>query len=209
MTQHSLSPRQTICFALDTSQSMDGEKIKYLNDSLSAFFRHVKSHQNASVLTDVSVVTFGREVRNAIALDSIAKLDLPHLSAGGATPLGEAVKRCLEQIEDLQANSLQKPTILVLATDGYSTDDIGEAVDLCHQLVKSDHLVVFPIAIGDDADVQSLGLFSKSVIKDTAPSALVNLFTDIAQSVIKAAPPLSVFDRPSVPWNDAMGSKFR
>lgn len=188
---------------------MSGEKIRNLNDGLSEFFRLVKSHQNVSALTDVTVVTFGYEVLAAVALDCISNVDAPRLSVGGATPLGEAVKRCLVQIRQLPENSPQKPAVLVLATDGRQTDDTEDAVTMCHQLVKSNQLVVFPIAIGEDADADSLGQFAPGVIKDTAASALVAVFTEIAHSVIKTTTPLSVFDKPPVPWNEAMRTNYR
>lgn len=209
MTRRTLSPRQTVCFALDTSQSMAGEKIRNLSDGLSEFFRLVKSHQSVSALTDVAVVTFGNEVLTPVALDCIAKLDAPRLPVGGATPLGEAVKSCLDQIVQLQADMPQKPAILILATDGRPTDDTEDAATLCLQLVKSNQLVVFPIAIGEDADADSLGQFAPGVIKDTAASALVAVFTEIAHSVIKTTTPLSVFDKPPVPWNEAMRTNYR
>ena len=210
MAQLSSIKRQTICFAIDTSLSMGGEKIASLNEGLSELFRLVKAHPAASASTDVVVVTFGTEVRTVIAFDSIAKRDAPRLSVGGATPMGEAVRRCAEVIDKLSSDRTQQPAIMVIATDGRMTDATEDAAALCHRLIHSNQLVVFPIAIGEDAAAQSLAQFAPDTnIKVTSVSAIAAVFRDLAQSIIMTAAPLSVFDKPAVPWNEAMRTNFQ
>jgi uncharacterized protein YegL len=52
---------------------------------------------------------------------------------------------------------------LVLMTDGEPTDDITEAVRQCGELVSRRKLTVFPVAIGGEANLATLGVFAPTL----------------------------------------------
>lgn len=205
MNHHPSSLRQAICFALDTSQSMGGDKIDSLNEGLSELYRLVKADPDARAMTDVAVVTFGAGVHTVAPFDNIAKQVAPRLTVGGATPMGEAVKRCAELIQKHQTGTTQKPAILVIAADGRPTDNTLEAAAHCFRMSQANQLVVYPVAVGQDAYLDSSVQFAPGgVMKETSTTAVANLFRDIGHIIIKSSARRSVFDKPVLAWDEAM-----
>jgi len=103
----------------------------------------------------------------------------PALSAGGFTSMGEAVEMALEILDERKqiykdtAGTYKQPWMVIM-TDGYPYDyqskmkefgkydgeSINESAKQTSDLVNNDKLTVIPIALGDDANVDSLKKFS-------------------------------------------------
>ena len=103
-------PRCAVVLLLDTSGSMHGQPIAELNDGLKEFDRALKVDRLAALRVEVAVITFGGSVRALnVATDGNHEIPCdaeqafvtadnfhpPSLSAGGETPMGEAVRRAL------------------------------------------------------------------------------------------------------------------
>ena len=75
--------------------------------------------------------------------------------------MGEAVNRALDMLaaaKEAQQNRrglLHQPW-LVLMTDGAPTDDISSAVARCRDLANKGKLTLYPVAIGREANLNSL-----------------------------------------------------
>ncbi len=205
MSQKSPGQRQVICFALDTSLSMMNENIRCLNEGLSNFFKQVNLNHNARLMTDVAVVTFGDGVRVVAEFGPIADRICPPLIAAGATPLGEAVERSVALIESNRTGLPQNPAILVIASDGRATDNTMKAIARCNKLSQENALIVYPVAIGSQADRSVLTqLADGNPVKETSATEIGKIFRELAEMLVMASAPASVFDKPAVPWNVAM-----
>jgi len=157
--------RVPICLVLDTSGSMDGEPISELNEAIAMFFSAINSDEMAHDAADISIVTFGGKVAQTVEFGSIDRQSPPMLIASGSTPMGQAVETALFLLEERKQQykatgvDYYQPWI-VLMTDGTPTDSITNAVSSCVNLELNKKLVMFPIAIGNDADMTTLAKFS-------------------------------------------------
>ena len=160
--------RVPICLALDTSGSMAGTKIAELNAAISTFFNAIRADEMASISAEIAIVTFGEIATKATDFAGIDRQRVPTLVASGKTPMGQAVSLGLDMLDQAKRVYSQMGVDyfqpwLVLMTDGEPTDEVTEAVQRCQKLVSSGKLTVFPIAIGQDANLPKLGQFSPTL----------------------------------------------
>ena len=167
--------RVPICLCLDVSGSMRGDPIRELNKGIKVFFDALKQDEIALYAADVCVVTYGNRGENSVQcisdFSSIESKPLPpELTAYGQTPMGEAVNMCLDLL-DARKKEYQEKGVdyyqpwLVLMTDGkpYGDKDpraVSNAQQRTSQMVNDRKLVVFPIGIGAEADMNVLAKFS-------------------------------------------------
>jgi uncharacterized protein YegL len=161
------TPRVPICLCLDTSYSMVGDKIRELNEGVRLFFDAIQSDEVAKYAAEICVVAFGDVVRKKVDFASIERQNVPELVAEGGTPMGEGIDLALSLLEQRKGEYSSAGVDyfqpwLVLMTDGEPTDYIDSAAQRVSQLVSNRKLTVFPIGIGDDADLGVLAKFSPS-----------------------------------------------
>jgi len=160
--------RVPVCLCLDASGSMDGEKIDELNDGIKMFFDSIESDEMAKFSADIAIVSFNSGV--ACVRDFATVTDepsVPVLQASGNTSMGGGVGLALDMLEQRKDEYKQSGVEyyqpwLVLMTDGYPTDVplVYSAQLRCSELINQKKLTIFPIAIGDDADLNMLAGFS-------------------------------------------------
>ena len=145
---------------------MAGEPIDELKDGVELFYKSVYDDEIARYSAEISVVTFGNQgVQQVADFGPVERIPQLHLAADGATPMGKAVCDALDILEDRKRQykgigvDYYQPW-LVLMTDGMPTDNVDQAVSLVVNMVNQKKLSVFPIGIGDDADMDILGRFS-------------------------------------------------
>ena len=123
--------RRTPCILLlDTSYSMNGQKISDLNSGLQQFFAEVKAHPVASQSVDTCIIGFGpvRIIRDFHTSSELP--EVPKIEALGTTPLTEALELSMllvEKRKELYRNTgvqYFRPWIWLL-TDGIPTDECG------------------------------------------------------------------------------------
>ena len=152
------TPRVPVCLCLDTSGSMLGSPITELNEGIKLFYE-----------ADIAMVTFGcggvRVVRDFSGLN--IDNSLPILNASGGTPMAEAVNLALEILEKRKDEYRSKGVDyyqpwLVLMTDGQpdSLRELERPIARTNELINNKKLTIFPIGIGDDADMEVLAKFS-------------------------------------------------
>lgn len=144
--------------------------IDELAEGVKAFYEELLNDEVAQYSAEVCVVTFGGDTPQLVV--DFANIDrqpeLPPLTAEGETPMGEAVNLALDRLEVRKKEYQEKGVDyyqpwLVLMTDGEPTGDAGElsrAISRTVELVNAKKLVVFPIGIGDEADMDTLARFS-------------------------------------------------
>lgn len=160
--------RLPVCVCLDVSESMAGDPIQELNRGLQLFFNAIKDDPIAQWSAEICVVTFGGHARNEVDFASIHRQEIPYLRPYGGTPMGEAVNLGLDLL-DRRKDEYSKAGIdyfqpwLILMTDGYPNGDIGQlnrAMERTNNLISNRKLTLFPIGIGQGADLNTLRRFS-------------------------------------------------
>ena len=129
-------PRCPCLLLLDTSGSMNGQRIFQLNEGLRQFREELTSDAMAMQRVEVAVVTFGPvQIHSEFQTPDV--FEPPHLSAGGDTPMGSAIMTGLDMLEARKATYKQagiayyRPWVF-LVTDGEPTDHWQAAADRVH-----------------------------------------------------------------------------
>ena len=157
--------RVPICILLDTSASMSGEPIDELNEGIRLFIDELQSDELTLYSADVSILTFGGEIDIIKDFGPLEGFDMKECFAQGVTPMGEAVSAGVELLSN-RKNQYKDQMIeyfqpwLILMTDGYPTDEYDQVAAQVSNLIKSRKLVIFPVGIGDDVDMEILKKFS-------------------------------------------------
>lgn len=169
--------RLPICFCLDASGSMEGERMECLNEAIRTFVDIMKGNSNASA-ADVAVVTFGGYVDIDKPFASLSKQDIPVIEsrAHSLTPMGGGISAALDLLELRKAGYKERgikyyQPWLVLITDGKpegenAVPEMEEAIVRLNALENENKLVVFNIAVGDEVDLNTL---ARTSIKREAP----------------------------------------
>ena len=161
------TPRVPIVLCLDTSGSMYGDPIRELANGVNLFYRSVCDDEIARYSAEIAIVTFGNQnVQQVADFGPVEEQPELNLVAAGDTPMGQAVCEALDSLES-RKKEYQDAGVdyyqpwLVLMTDGVPTDNVNEAVSRVVDLVDAKKLSVFPIGIGDGADMNTLSLFTR------------------------------------------------
>jgi uncharacterized protein YegL len=149
---------------LDTSTSMAGAPIDALNKGLADFAKAVKDDKIASARVEVAIITFGPV---QVVQDFVGASDFepPKLEVEDKTPLGEAVIRGLDLIEDRKSAykqndiSYYRPWLLLMS-DGASTDDVSAAAARAQDAESGKHAQIYAVGVGDDFDKEELAKVS-------------------------------------------------
>ncbi len=169
--------RLPICFCLDASGSMEGERMDSLNEAIQTFVSIMKNDSNASS-ADVAVVTFGGYVDIDKPFSSLSKQDIPIIESRShsLTPMGGGINAALDLLELRKAGYKERgikyyQPWLVLITDGKPEGDnsayeMEEAIRRLNMLENENKLVVFNIAVGDEVDLNTL---ARTSIKREVP----------------------------------------
>lgn len=163
------TPRISVCLCVDTSSSMQGAPIAELNEGIQMFYDAVMQDEIALYSAEISVITFGNGVECIQDFGSLERVQsVPKLVAHGYTPMGEAVNLALDLFEKRKEEyrsagvDYYQPW-LVLMTDGEpngSEQELDRAINRTTALIDAKKLSIFPIGIGEDADMTVLKRFS-------------------------------------------------
>ena len=184
--------RLPVIFCLDTSSSMSGAPISELNKGVEIFLEAIKQDEIAKYSVELGIVTFDSEVNCVVDFANIEHQNVPHVYASGATSMGEGVLKALELLQK-RKNEYSNAGVdyyqpwLVLMSDGYPTDDVSLAIEEVRRLKENKKLTLFPVAIGDNADMDTLKQFStlknNMVLKVKNAAYFREFFEWLSQSV--------------------------
>jgi uncharacterized protein YegL len=147
---------------VDTSGSMQGDKINALNEGLKAFKKDLAADPLAALRVEIAVISFDSEIRVQQDFATVDRFDPPELHARGLTHMGSGMLKALEMSESRKAlynaNGVKyyRPWIFLI-TDGKpegETDQIfEEAARRVHDAESNKRAVVYAVGVeGADMD---------------------------------------------------------
>ena len=156
-------PRFPCAIVIDTSSSTEGEAIAQIGSGLEDLAAEVRDDDLTALRAEIAVVTFGGHVRVVRDFTPAQHFRPPPLTAGGGTPLAEAVLLVLDVVEArlrvIEAADVDAyPPWVYLLTDGQPTSPKGlldQARQRIRQVEDEGRIGVFAVGT-NDADMEFL-----------------------------------------------------
>ncbi|KPF85603.1 tellerium resistance protein TerY [alpha proteobacterium AAP38] len=171
--------RLPVYLLIDVSGSLTGEPIEAIKNGLHVLLSTLRQDPQALETAYLSVITYGREVRQVVPLTEISAINLPQIAADGITPMGAALGLLAERIEAEVEKTTPtskgdwKPIVFIM-TDGKPTDDWRAGLAR-FRTVKVGNVIA--CAAGADADTSVLREITESVISlETADKGTISAF---------------------------------
>lgn len=200
---------------LDTSYSMDGDKIDELNLGVEAFQHDLSTDLVALKRVEIAVVTFGGSVSVAQPFTTVDRLSMPKLSAEGDTPMGEAILKGFDLLadrkRDYQAAGVPyfRPWMWCLS-DGAATDDLARARAAIKKAEAGKSIDFFAVGV-ENADLGELSSLSSRQalhLKGLAFQQMFRWLSSSLKSVSRSVPGQNVpLANPAAPagWASVQG----
>jgi uncharacterized protein YegL len=154
-------PRCACMLLLDTSGSMGGAPIEALNLGLRTFQTELQNDELAARRVEVAIVTFGYNgVQQVQDFVTAGQFSAPTLSAGGNTPMGQAINTGLDllharkQIYKSNGVPYYRPWVFLI-TDGGPTDEWHAGANRVKQEEGNKALSFFAVGVAG-ANMQTL-----------------------------------------------------
>lgn len=142
--------KKDVVLVLDTSGSMEGEKIEQAQSALTYVLDHLNPNDRFNVVAfSTGVRTFSTKMEPAGAVAE-AKRFVQNLQAEGSTDINRAL---LEALASLDKDTL-RPAIIIFLTDGLPTSGVVEPDLILNNVSQSapKNVRIFPFGVGDDVD---------------------------------------------------------
>ncbi len=148
-------PRDVI-LVLDTSGSMDGEKIEQAQEALAYVLEHLNEDDRFNVIAfSTGVRQYASRLRPASeAREAVAWVR--RLEAVGGTDINRALLEALAQMDGSAGltTSAERPTVLIFLTDGLPTEGVTEIEQILSNVEATapGNARLFPFGVGDDVN---------------------------------------------------------
>jgi len=139
-------PRDVI-MVLDTSGSMEGDKIEQARGALAYVLQHLNEEDRFNVIAfSTGLERYARRLRPASEADEALEW-LADLEAIGGTNINRALLEALAQVGE-------RPTVLIFLTDGLPTEGVTEIEQILANVESSapGNVRLFPFGVGDDVN---------------------------------------------------------
>lgn len=144
-------------------------RIEELQKGVEQFYKAIREDEMAIYSAEICIVTFDNKATCVMDFANVERQgDIPTLCPVGDTAMGEGVNLALDLLERRKQEYKDKGVDyyqpwLVLMTDGVPNGDpvaLDRAITRTAQAVNQRKLTVFPIGIGNEADMNVLNSFS-------------------------------------------------
>ena len=144
-------------------------RIDELRKGVELFYEGIREDEVAMYSAEICIVTFDSKASCVMDFANIERQkDLPEFVSQGDTAMGEGVNLALDLLEKRKQEYKDKGVDyyqpwLVIMTDGEpngSPEEFNRAIRRVSDMVNEKKLTVFPIAIGDEANFDTLSSFS-------------------------------------------------
>jgi len=154
-----------VILALDCSGSMQGDRIASLNYALRTTLPELRkvAEENPEIDVRLRVLRFATEAQWHVADPvPVAEARWTDLAAGGETSMGAALREIGQALTAEAMPGRQLPPVVVLASDGYPTDEFEEGLDAFFAVDHAKAAIRLAIAIGGEADLEVLERFIRN-----------------------------------------------
>ena len=186
--------QMSLFFIVDTSGSMDGEKIAAVNTAIREVLPEIAeiSSENADAQIKVACLQFANDVQWLFRPTDVEGMTWNDLRAEGMTSMGTAFNELntkLSRKEFLDSPTGNFAPVLFLMSDGQPTDEYHISLDSLRENRWFQVAIRVAIAIGDDADKNILAEFTGNpelVLTAHTPEALKQMirFVSVTSSKI-------------------------
>lgn len=143
-----------VLLVLDTSGSMEGEKIEQARAALTYVLSHLNPEDRFNIVAfSTGVRTFANSLQPSSAAER-AKEWVGRLEAVGGTDINRALLEALAQVE----TASNRPTVLIFLTDGLPTEGVVEAKQILANVESAapETVRLFAFGVGDDVNTALL-----------------------------------------------------
>ncbi len=139
-----------VVLVLDTSGSMEGEKMAQAQDALNFVLNHLNPNDRFNIVafsTGVRAFSNGLEPVSAVP---DAERFVENLRAEGSTDINRALLEAMASLPDDSA----RPAIIIFLTDGLPTSGVTEPDQILAGITQAapKNVRIFPFGVGDDVD---------------------------------------------------------
>lgn len=220
--------RTPVVICVDCSFSMRRQqRLDRVLEGLSSFCRDMEQDPIARDSAELCIISYGgpmaRVERDFATPDRILEQGLPRLSANGATPLADAVKTALENLE-LRKRRYRDNGItwyrpwLIFIGDGdesQSPRELAQAAELLKAESDAKHLNVLCITVGDEERMECASLLKLSPegrVQYLRDMKFQEFFAWLSRSIEKTSQSMSgeeVRYEPTATWGEVLERKQR
>ena len=145
-----------VIMVLDTSGSMEGEKIEQAREALVYVLKHLNQEDRFNIVTfSTGLRQYGQALRPVSEVGEASEW-VKRLEAVGGTDINRALLEAMAQIEEAsaQAAGAERPAVIIFLTDGLPTEGVTEIEGILSNVNASapDNVRLFPFGVGDDVN---------------------------------------------------------
>lgn len=165
-TEQAPARELVVFFLIDTSGSMDGDRIGAVNTAIEEALPEMRNIGGNDSNIMFAPLTFGMGVKWVWpdGPKSVETASWSRIRADGMTPMGAAFRELNVKMSKsgfMKRPSLSYSPVVFLLTDGYPNDDWASGLNLLKKNSWFKNALRIGVGIGDDADMDMIGEFVK------------------------------------------------
>jgi Ca-activated chloride channel family protein len=155
-----------ILLVVDTSGSMDGDKIKQAREAANLFLERMASQNRIGLMEFSSQPSLIAELVSAENTRTQLQQQIDNLQADGDTALFDAILSAMDYMEQVAAGEEDRIQAILVLSDGQDTASTASLNDVVSRISAArsgrNPIMVIPIAYGGDADIAALNAIARA-----------------------------------------------